>query len=428
VSAISLPELFGVRSPSVLWERVLLFSAGSVVAKTAVFAVGYSISEATGTGFSISWLNFGPPWELLLILSGQFAELLVVIAVFRAVRRDHVALVVAVVTYGLLYTPVNLWLLTVALGPFQGSWLDVAVPRLATRVYYSLAFYGALMVALRRFRPLWLALFTGAVAGSLLGDIAAVLVQAASSPNPRLTTNLSLVAWGTPRTLVHACTFAGFLVWGLRFGRVLDEESAEAPRLSHPRFVGSYLGLASAAAAIVIPTRTLADLGRWPGWTSGTGASSVLVGATNGPVLALNTGGLIAGAAGGAVFVLLVYRAWAAIRDGHVRMSPTKAAGLLLVPGFNLYWFCALLYRLHRELDVLLDRHDAASATRRPSAAVFALAPPIVVLLALAGALLPFGSIAGLPCLVLVAIVMSRTCDAVNALPASPSLLPGDEN
>jgi hypothetical protein len=332
---------------------------------------------------------------------------------------------VAVVAYGLLYTPVNVWLLTLALGPFQGSWVDVAVPRLATRVYYSLAFYGALMVALRRCRRLSVALFAGAFVGSLLGDLAAVLVQAASSPNPRLMTNLSFVAWGTPRTLIQACALTGFLVWGLRFSRALDEEPAA--RLPHSRFVGSFVGLAGAAAAIVIPTRTLVDLGRWPGGPSGTGASSVLIGAMSGPVMVLSGSGLILGAAAGAVFVVLVYRAWAAIQNGHVRMSPARAAGLLLVPGFNLYWFCALLYRLRRELDVLLDRHGAVSATRRPRAAVFGAAPPIVVLLALAGVLLPFGSIAGLPCLVLVAIVMSRTCEAVNALPAVPGL-PGGEN
>ena len=36
--------------------------------------------------------------------------------------------------------------------------------------------------------------------------------------------------------------------------------------------------------------------------------------------------------------LVLWYKMWAAIQDGHVRMSPGKAIGLLFVPLFNLFW------------------------------------------------------------------------------------------
>ena len=228
MKSVSLPELFGVRGSSVQWDRVLLFSASTVIAKVASFAIGYTVSYSADAGFSASWFRFGPPWELLLILAGQVAELLVFIPIFRAVRREYAALVLAALTYGLLYTPVNLWLLTLVLGPFQGSWTDVAVTRFATRVYYSLAFYGVLMLVLRRGRSLGMSLFISAVLGTALGDVAATLVQAATNPSSRLIANLGFVAWGAPRILAYACAFTGTLVGGLRLGRAVNEEAVSS--------------------------------------------------------------------------------------------------------------------------------------------------------------------------------------------------------
>ncbi|HUS68403.1 MAG TPA: hypothetical protein VMZ28_27905 [Kofleriaceae bacterium] len=41
----------------------------------------------------------------------------------------------------------------------------------------------------------------------------------------------------------------------------------------------------------------------------------------------------------GAIFLwVLLYKAWAAIQDGHARTTPGKAVGFLFIPIFNIYW------------------------------------------------------------------------------------------
>src|SRR5688572_3268734 len=45
-----------------------------------------------------------------------------------------------------------------------------------------------------------------------------------------------------------------------------------------------------------------------------------------------------------AAICVLLYKSWAAIRDGEARTSPAAAVGLSFVPFFNLYWIFQAWY------------------------------------------------------------------------------------
>jgi hypothetical protein len=411
---MSLPELFGVSGSSIRWERALLFFTAIVIGKVASFATGYAVSGSADAGFSWAWFNFGPPWELLLILAGQVAELVIIIAAFRFVRREYAALVLGVLIYGVLYTPVNLWLLTLALGPFQGSWVDMAMPRFATRVYYSLAFYGALWAALRLVRPLPAALLLGAIAGTVLGDVAAIFVQAATNPSSRAMTNFGFLLWGFPRTLMFALAFAGALTAGLGFSRALTDDTGRLVPRSF--FTGSYLALSGAAAAILMLTGTLLELGSWRVQTRSLVVSDFLSG-WNDPVVALNAFAWLLAIMAAAVCVMFVHRAWAAIERMQVNTPPGKAVALLFVPVFNLYWLCALPFRFRREYNAILERY--AIPAKPLSTWLFGWALPIAVVLSSFAALVPFGVVFVLPGIAIAALLISRASDAVNSLPVT---------
>ena len=59
----------------------------------------------------------------------------------------------------------------------------------------------------------------------------------------------------------------------------------------------------------------------------------------------------------GATLVLLFWM-WKAIQDGQTRTSPGVAAGLTLIPGFNLYWIFRAVWGFAKEHNKFLARHS----------------------------------------------------------------------
>jgi serine/threonine protein kinase len=59
----------------------------------------------------------------------------------------------------------------------------------------------------------------------------------------------------------------------------------------------------------------------------------------------------------GATLVLLFWM-WKAIQDGQTRTSPEVAAGLTLIPGFNLYWIFRAVWGFAKEYNTFLARHS----------------------------------------------------------------------
>jgi len=111
--------------------------------------------------------------------------------------------------------------------------------------------------------------------------------------------------------------------------------------------------------------------------------------------------------------VLMLWKMWSSIQDGRVLTTPVKAIGFLLIPFFNIYWIFQAWGAFPREYNSFVDRHKLP---------VYHLSPgvykayPIITLLTL----IPLAGIlaAVVNMFVLIGII-SKTCDAINALSLS---------
>jgi hypothetical protein len=81
------------------------------------------------------------------------------------------------------------------------------------------------------------------------------------------------------------------------------------------------------------------------------------------------------------VWLVLIYKAWAAIQDGHARTSPGKAVGFLFIPFFNVYWMFQAYWGLAKDYNAYVDRH--ATPAPKLSEGLF-LSLPILILGAIA--------------------------------------------
>jgi len=108
-------------------------------------------------------------------------------------------------------------------------------------------------------------------------------------------------------------------------------------------------------------------------------------------------------------FVIL-WKMWSSIQDGYARATPGKAIGFLFIPFFNVYWIFQAWGGFPRDYNNYVDRHRLAAP--HLSSGVFTAYPVLILLTAI-----PFlGIIVALVNMFLFAAIISRTCDAVNAL------------
>jgi hypothetical protein len=122
----------------------------------------------------------------------------------------------------------------------------------------------------------------------------------------------------------------------------------------------------------------------------------------------------------GILGLVFCYKMWESIQDGHARTSPGKAVGFLFIPIFSFYWIFQVIWGFAKDYNAYVDRY--AINTKKLPEGLF-LACAILPLTSW----IPFLGIAtGLAYLVVFVIVMSRVCDAVNALPPrGDTSLPG---
>ncbi|MDA3798455.1 MAG: hypothetical protein PF692_05165 [Kiritimatiellae bacterium] len=62
------------------------------------------------------------------------------------------------------------------------------------------------------------------------------------------------------------------------------------------------------------------------------------------------------------VLVVLLYKSWAAIQDGHARTTPGKAIGFLFIPFFNIYWAFQATWGLSKDFNAYLQRNSISVA------------------------------------------------------------------
>ncbi len=105
--------------------------------------------------------------------------------------------------------------------------------------------------------------------------------------------------------------------------------------------------------------------------------------------------------------LLILSRMWGAIQDGHTEITVGKAIGFLFIPVFGVYWIFRAWGSFPTEYNNYIDRYSLN--VPHLSTAVFTLHPIFTIsagILLVPILLLPFNFMA----------VISKTCDAVNAL------------
>jgi len=111
------------------------------------------------------------------------------------------------------------------------------------------------------------------------------------------------------------------------------------------------------------------------------------------------------------VFVIVVYRMWGAIQDGHARTQPGRAVGFLFIPFFNIYWAFQALWGFAKDYNSYIERHGLN--LRRLPEGIF-----VAYIMLCLGAWIPFlGWLLVAANVVVGTIMIAKVCDAVNALP-----------
>jgi hypothetical protein len=130
---------------------------------------------------------------------------------------------------------------------------------------------------------------------------------------------------------------------------------------------------------------------------------------------------LVLGAIGamysGIVSLVFIYKIWGDIADQYARTTPVKAIGFLFIPFFQLYWVFQVIWGFAKDCNAYMDRHSM-NAPKLPEGMFL-----VCVILQVAAIIPYLGILFALVSLVLFAIVISKTCDTLNAF-SQPGLSP----
>jgi hypothetical protein len=391
----SLPDLgtlIGARSASVHMGRMGLFAA-------AWFLSGlvWILIEPLTSGAGLLPLRV---WATFLL--GSALAIGSAVVAFRWARNDYAAAAVAALVYAAGMLPVSLlWTFPSGMPDLWRLITNVELYRL-TNMFLTLA---GLALALRLMTPLWLALGVG-------GTAAGVLQLLVISPMIQVVMGSSVsfsdVLRSLPFALAEPILFAAVFLAGFELGWVTGPDTAATAtpegvrpvgvlRMKRAVFVGIPAACLGIADLLVIAGNLMARSEPTTALTMVALAIPFLL------VVAVTT-------------MVFVYRMWAAIQDGHARTTPGRALGLMFVPLFNIYWAFQILPGFATDYNKLLVRHRL-NLPPLPAGLFTAY-----IVLSLAAAI-PVLGLAALAVNYGVGVAMlSKTCDAVNALPAD---LPG---
>ena len=106
----------------------------------------------------------------------------------------------------------------------------------------------------------------------------------------------------------------------------------------------------------------------------------------------------------------LTYHMWAAVQDGHARMTPRKAIAVFFIPGLNIYWLFPCIHGFAKDCNAFIERntiHTPLLSTR-----VFFLYPALWMI-----TFIPYVGIITVPmCIALIPIVTSTIVRTLNAI------------
>jgi len=111
----------------------------------------------------------------------------------------------------------------------------------------------------------------------------------------------------------------------------------------------------------------------------------------------------------GIVNLVFIYKIWDAIADQYARTSPGKAVGFLFIPFFNIYWMFQVIWGFAKDCNAYIDRRSI-NAPKLPEGLFLACA------ILQAASVVPYvGILTAVVGLILLAIVVSKACDTLNA-------------
>lgn len=386
---LDLGTLIGARGPSVHWGRLGLFAV-ALLLSGLVWVVLEPLTSGGGLLPARYWLNYVVANAVLIGAA---------LVGFRLLGDDYLAALAVTVFYTVLMLPVSVfWAIPREVPDFWSVITRVSLFRITS----TLTSLIGLAFALRLMRPLWLALGAGGLAANILQYLAiGPLIELAMDGGASLGGILKSLPWAVAEPVL----FAG--VYWVSLERSWVEAPLAGPAAALPvgfqrLSKGAYLGTIASCLGIALPLVL--------------GGNAL---ARSEPRTALNLLGFSVPfmLVGGVAFIVFVYRMWAAIQDGHARTTPGRAIGLLLVPFFNLYWAFQVLPGFAQDYNGLLVRRGLPL-------------PPLPVGLYRAYVVLSITSVIPVVGLALMVVnyfvalaLITRTCDAVNALPAD---LPAD--
>jgi len=124
--------------------------------------------------------------------------------------------------------------------------------------------------------------------------------------------------------------------------------------------------------------------------------------------------GLLVMVYGAVVYMVFLYKIWAAIQGVHARTTPGKAVGFMFIPFYNFYWVFQAIGGWAPDYNRLVA--DSGAQLTHASEGL-GLAISIVYLISFVSGFIPFGSaIVGLANMVLVAVFIQQGCSRVNGL------------
>ena len=112
----------------------------------------------------------------------------------------------------------------------------------------------------------------------------------------------------------------------------------------------------------------------------------------------------------------LYYTGWKAIQDGHARTTPARAIGFLFIPFYNAYWMFPAIWGFAKDYNAFIARHSL-NIKRLPEK-LFLTYVISILLWAIPG----LNIFAAVLTLALNIPIMSKMCDAINALRVSPEI------
>lgn len=187
----------------------------------------------------------------------------------------------------------------------------------------------------------------------------------------------------------------------------MNQKISVAP-VSKAFYFGTYLG-GSILGGILMAFGMFAIIGGAAASESGD-IDSAAVGAITGGGLLVMLLGLVCLIACGIVVLILYYKMWAAIQDGHARTTPGKAVGFMFIPLFNLYWMFQAIWGYSKDYNEYLRRY---SIPAKPLPEGLFLTACILPLLGW----IPFvGSLVSIANLIILIIIVNFICNSINAL------------